>query len=148
MRNTCTGNGWSKSIVLENKMVIDFDFRHGAKKPGHLDHPLQSFGQIYFYIFRYILRKVGWLWITTSQIKSKNIFINDMTWATCGLNSPWFSPPEPPQKNVSFIKCDFSGTCAFPQSFWSKSPWKPCVWASKRCINIFSTSFHCGLMDI
>ena len=25
------GNGWSKSIVLENKVVINFDFRHGAK---------------------------------------------------------------------------------------------------------------------
>ena len=28
----------------------------------------------------------------------------------CGLNSPVFSPPEPPQKKVSFRKCDFSGT--------------------------------------
>ena len=26
------GNGWSKSIVLENKVVVNFDFRHGAKK--------------------------------------------------------------------------------------------------------------------
>ena len=25
------GNGWSKSIVLENKVVLNFDFRHGAK---------------------------------------------------------------------------------------------------------------------
>ena len=35
-------NGWSKSIVLENKVAINFDFRSGAKKSGHLDYPLQS----------------------------------------------------------------------------------------------------------
>ena len=37
-------NGWSKSIVLENKVAINFDFRSGAKKSGHLDYPLQSYG--------------------------------------------------------------------------------------------------------
>ena len=25
------GNGWSKSIVIENEVVINFYFRHGAK---------------------------------------------------------------------------------------------------------------------
>ena len=35
---------WSKSIVLENKVAINFDFRSGAKKSGHLDYPLQSYG--------------------------------------------------------------------------------------------------------
>ena len=40
------GNGWSKSIFLENKVVVNFDFRHGAKKSGHLDHLLQSYGKI------------------------------------------------------------------------------------------------------
>ena len=38
-------NGWSKSIVLENKVAIDFDFRSKAKKSSHLDCPLQSYGQ-------------------------------------------------------------------------------------------------------
>ena len=33
--------GWSKSIVLENKVFLNFDFRI-----GHLDHPLQSHSQI------------------------------------------------------------------------------------------------------
>ena len=51
-------------FFLENKVVINFDFRHGAKKSGHLDHPLQSYGQIYFNIFRYILRKAGLLWLS------------------------------------------------------------------------------------
>ena len=37
-------NGWSKSIVLENKVAINFDFKSGAKKSGHLDYPLQSYG--------------------------------------------------------------------------------------------------------
>ena len=37
-------NGWSKSLLLENKVVINFDFRSGAKKSGHLDYPLQSYG--------------------------------------------------------------------------------------------------------
>mgnify|MGYP004289720547 CR=1 FL=1 len=30
-------NGWSKSLLLENKVVINFDFRHGAKKSGQSD---------------------------------------------------------------------------------------------------------------
>ena len=38
------GSGWSKSVVLENKAVLNFDFRNGAKKLGPLDHPLQSYG--------------------------------------------------------------------------------------------------------
>ena len=38
-------NDWSKSFFfLENKVVIDFDFRSGTKKSGHLDYPLQSYG--------------------------------------------------------------------------------------------------------
>ena len=41
------GTSWSKSIVLENKVFINFDFRNGAKKSGHLDHSLQSYGQTY-----------------------------------------------------------------------------------------------------
>ena len=37
-------NGWSKSIVPENKVAINFDFRSGAKKSGHLDYPFKSYG--------------------------------------------------------------------------------------------------------
>ena len=40
-----------KINFLEKKVVINFDFRNGANKSGHLDHPLQSFGQIYFDIY-------------------------------------------------------------------------------------------------
>ena len=47
------GNGWSKSIVLGNKAFLNFYLWSGAKKLGHLDHPLQSYGQIY------ISEKVG-----------------------------------------------------------------------------------------
>ena len=42
------GNGWSKSIVLGNKVVINFNFRRGAKKSGHLNYPLQSFTKSWF----------------------------------------------------------------------------------------------------
>ena len=31
-------NGWSKSIVLENKVALNFDFRSRAKKSGHLGY--------------------------------------------------------------------------------------------------------------
>ena len=31
-------------FFFENKVVINFDFRHEAKKSGHLDHTLQSYG--------------------------------------------------------------------------------------------------------
>ena len=52
---------------------------------------------------------------------------------------------KPPPKSVSFRKCDFFRGLGFPWSFWSTSPQKPCVSASKWCINIFSTSFQYGL---
>ena len=45
------GNGWSKSIIFESQVVLKFDLRHGAKESGHLDRPLERYGQIYFDIF-------------------------------------------------------------------------------------------------
>ena len=39
-------NGWSKSFFLENKVVINYDFRHGAKKSGQSGHPFQSYGYL------------------------------------------------------------------------------------------------------
>ena len=79
-------------------MVINFDFRRGAKKSSHLDNPLQSYGKICFNIFQYILRKAGLIWFNTSWIKNKNIFINDMTWAIPSLRSEKFRKLEPPKK--------------------------------------------------
>ena len=38
------GKGWSKSFFLENKVVINFNFRHGAKKSGQSGHPFRSYG--------------------------------------------------------------------------------------------------------
>ena len=60
-----------------------------------MDHPLQSYSQIYFNIFRYILQKAGLIWFNTSLIKNKNIFINDMHWDIPSLRSEknW-NPPE------------------------------------------------------
>merc|ERR1719150_1536847 len=34
------GKGWSKSFFLENKVVIDFNFRHGAKKIRSIGPPV------------------------------------------------------------------------------------------------------------
>ena len=33
-------------FFLENKVVVNFNFRHGAKKSGHLDHMLQSYSYL------------------------------------------------------------------------------------------------------
>merc|ERR1712016_522631 len=38
------GNGWSKSIFLENKVAINFDFFITFLFSGHLDYPFQSYG--------------------------------------------------------------------------------------------------------
>ena len=38
------GKGWSKSFFLENKVVINFNFRHGAKKSGQSGHSFRSYG--------------------------------------------------------------------------------------------------------
>ena len=45
-------NGWSKSIVLENKVVLNIDFRSGADKSSQLDHPLHA--KLWPNIFQYI----------------------------------------------------------------------------------------------
>ena len=34
------------NFFLENKVVINFNIRRGAKKLGHLDHTLQSYGSL------------------------------------------------------------------------------------------------------
>ena len=41
------------------RYVLNFDF-------SHLEHTLQSYGQIYFNIFRYILQKTGLIWFIMS----------------------------------------------------------------------------------
>ena len=64
VKNFC--NGWSKSIILEIRVVLDVDFRHGAKKSGHMDQPLHNYDQIYSNIFQFFLREVGLLWFATS----------------------------------------------------------------------------------
>ena len=40
------GKSWSKSFVLENKVVLNFDFRHGANKSGQSGHPFRSYGYL------------------------------------------------------------------------------------------------------
>ena len=48
------GNGWSKSFFLEDKVVLNFDFKLGAKKTGHFDRPLWT--NIFQYISIYFTR--------------------------------------------------------------------------------------------
>ena len=68
--------------------------------------------------------QAGWPWLATTYIK-KNIFINNMTWAIPSLRSEKFRKPEPPEKRVSFGKCDFSWAYAFPWSFGQQVPKSP-----------------------
>ena len=42
---------WKTIIRPKLSTLQNFDFRNGAKKLGHLDHPLQSYGKIFFNIF-------------------------------------------------------------------------------------------------
>ena len=49
-------------------LFINFDVRNGAKKLGHLDHPLQSYGQIYFNIFWYISTKLDLIWFKSAVL--------------------------------------------------------------------------------
>ena len=115
------GNGWSKSIVLENEVVINFHFKHGANKSGHLDQPLQ----IYFNIFRYILRKAGLLWFSTSYVDQKQKlfpegYALDYSWPSesMGVNAgtPW--------KEHFFQKMWFFGDLGFPSVILVNKPLK------------------------
>ena len=95
----------------------------GTKKSGHLDHPLQSYGQKYFNIFLYISAKAGWLWLATGLIKNKNCFVRDLHWTTSSLRSQWESTPEPPKK-CFFRKFWFFGNLGFPLVILVNKPLK------------------------
>ena len=59
------------------------------KKSGHLDHTLQSYGQMH--IFQYIPAKVGCLWNPTKHITSQQ---KSVSWRICiRLHLASFSPP-------------------------------------------------------
>ena len=69
-------------------MVINFDFRNGAKKSGRLDHPLLvmvKYISIYFDIFQQKLDDIGGHQGTS---KTKKI-VNEMHWTTPGLHCEW-----------------------------------------------------------
>ena len=69
-KNLC--NAWSKQFFLENMVVLNFDFRNR----GHLVHPFQSYGQIYFNIFQQKLDDIGWHQGTSkNKIVSRRICI-------------------------------------------------------------------------
>ena len=90
-------------------MVLNYDFRKGANKSGHLDLPSQSYGQIYFNIFRYISAKIGWLWMTTRYIKNKNCFVKDLHQTAPGLHWEWLGTPEPREKMFPLENVTFRG---------------------------------------
>ena len=59
------GSRGSKTLVrvVQNlsffrKVFLNFEFRHGAKKLGHLDHPLQSYVKINFKYFIIFYKKL------------------------------------------------------------------------------------------
>ena len=60
-----------KIIFLENKVAINFDFRSGAKKSGHLDYPLQSYGPKIVNMPKYGL---NWLKTAISQQALSQLF--------------------------------------------------------------------------
>ena len=64
---------------------------------------------IFQYISIYFTK--SWFALVCHQLDQKQkYFQNDRHWTTSGLQRQWESTPEPPQKNVSFRKCDFSVT--------------------------------------
>ena len=58
---------------------------NGAKKSVHLDHLLQSYGQINFNFFQQKLDDIGGHQGTS---KTKKI-VNEMHWTTPGLHCEW-----------------------------------------------------------
>ena len=112
--------------ILENRVVLmKFDFWNETKKSGHLDHPLPCYGEIHFNIFLYISAKAGFLWFPTGYIKKKLFregFALDYVRPLLTMVVNAGTPPK---------KCFFKNVSA------------P-IWR----INIFSISFHRGLIDI
>ena len=89
------------------------------------------------YIFQYIVIYFSKSWVTLVYIivyqKQK------VSWRICnGLRVALVLTSGTPKK---FRENHFSETYAFPQSLWSKSPWKPCVSAPIWWNNSFSNSF-------
>ena len=105
------GNGWS--IVSENKVVLNFDFRQEPK--------IRSFGppvaKLWPNIFQQILIYFTQSLVTLDEHKlnqNKNIFINDMHWDIPGLWTEFDWTPEPPKKKNFFPKMWFFGDLGFP----------------------------------
>ena len=60
-------------FFLENKVVINFNFRHGAKKSGQLDHLLQFYGQIYIFQYNSIYFSKSWMTLDDHKVHQKKI---------------------------------------------------------------------------
>ena len=107
-------------------MAINFDFRSGAKKSGHLDYPLQSYGP------KQVIKNHAWWWLV-------KIF-----------KFRWFLGPSAIKKSRLFAQPSYLSTLKpikhfsgsfnfFPKVSRDTSQWAHCVLWQLQPANCFQT---------
>ena len=120
------GKGWSKSFFLENKVVINFNFRHGAKKSGQSGHSFRSYG-----FFQWKSKMKEFTNVTgpvTSFAGRVNLLLPSWIswpWAWFERLSDIFRHHFHPERVVSFKKRAERGWKSGARSLSWKSGWKP-----------------------
>ena len=98
-------------------MVSNFDVRHGAIKSGHLDHPLQSYDQIYFNIFY-----EKQVFFGSQPARSKRKIFSLMI--CIGIFLAFGRNAGTPSKKCFFLKMWFFGDLGFPSVILVDKPLK------------------------
>ena len=136
-------NGWSKSLFLENKVVINFNFRHGAKKSGQSGHSFRSYG---FFQWKSKMKEFT---NVTIHVTSFAVHVNLLfpSWISC--QGAWFEAfwdilwhHFHPERVVSFKERAERGWKSGARSLSWKSGWNPCTLATTRRWNYPKTFFR------
>ena len=127
------GKGWSKSFFLENKVVINFNFRHGAKKSGQSGHSFRSYG---FFQWKSKMKEfTNVAGNVTSFAGNVNLLFPSWIswpWAWFEAFSQIFSNHFHPERVVFFQERAERGWKSGARSLSWKSGWKPCTLAATR----------------
>jgi len=120
-------------FFLENKVVINFNFRHGAKKSGQSGHSFRSYG---FFQWKSKMKEFTNVTIpVTSSAIQVNLLLPSWIswpWAWFEAFSQIFSNHFHPERVVSFKERAERGWKSGARSLSWKSGWKPCTLATTR----------------
>ena len=114
------GNGWSKSIVIENEVVINFYFRHGAKNQVIWTTRCKVMAK---YISIYFTK--SWMTSDDQHLHQKQKYFH--LWYALGYSWPSFRKilkARTPRKKCFIHKMWYFGDLGFPSVIFVNKPLK------------------------